>query len=345
MSDGSIASSTGSWNSAPETQPHPLAAYSPLKPATLSEKEFDVSLPHTLVLTSTLLLPLSAQQYSFQPFSIHGRPTYAQSINNRGAIVGYYSPPNSGDRAFKRHANGVFEFVTIPDIYDRMTLTGINNFGDLVGFASSTDRGITIQWGFTLTGSQGTYTRIIYADLDRDPFYRVDVNGLNSAGDFVGRSSSYGGFVNIGGVFSAVQFPGAPFTTPYGIAWDGTVVGCYDQVGTGVIAFLRGPHGNFLGLKIANAPYVCARGISNAAGKIVGSYQDTAGKFHGFVYDYLSDLGTASVGAVGARTVPVQVVDYPGATRTVVTGIDGPGMITGWADLSNGATISFIGTP
>ena len=260
--------------------------------------------------------------------------------------MGYYTPSNSGDRAFKRHADGVFEFVTIPDSYDRITLTGINNFDDLVGSASATERGLTIQWGFKLTGgSQGTYTRIVFADLDSDPFYRVEVNGLNSLGNLVGRSSSYGGFVNVGGVFSAMQFPGAPFTTPYGIAWDGTVVGCYSQVGTGVVAFLRGPHGNFLALRIANAQYACARGINNAAGKIVGDYQDTSGKWHGFVYDYLSDLGAASSSAVGSRTVPVQVVDYPGATRTVVTGIDGPEVITGWANLSNGTTISFIGTP
>jgi hypothetical protein len=305
-----------------------------------------MSLSHALVATVTLVLPLAAQQYRFQPFSVRGRPTYAQSINNRGAIVGYYTAANGSAAAFKRHANGVFEIVTIPEFYDRIVLTGINNFGDLVGSASSTEHGITIEWGFKLTGgSQGTYTKIIYADFDSDPFYRVQVNGLNSIGDFVGHSSSYDGFVNTGGVFSAMRFPGASFTTPYGIAWDGTVVGCYGQVGAGVIAFLRGPHGNFLALKIANASFVCALGISNAAGKIVGNYQDTTGKMHGFVYDYLSDLGIASIGAAGARTIPVQIVDYPGATRTVVTGIDGPDGITGWADLSNGTTISFIGTP
>jgi hypothetical protein len=59
-------------------------------------------------------LPLAAQTYSLQAFTVPYAPNYqtiARGINNRGAVVGHLFRPHSGGltRGFKRDANGVFE--------------------------------------------------------------------------------------------------------------------------------------------------------------------------------------------------------------------------------------------
>ncbi len=301
------------------------------------------------VLTSVLVFPLSAQQYRFDPFTVDGLWTYAQAINNRGAIVGHYTLTRDwGTHAFKRHANGTMERVELYELYyDSLVLNGINNFGEMVGTGAFYERGWSAVYAFEAGGSPRTIKYFGYPSDDVFPEeYGV---AINSAGHIVGRLRGDGGptisYLKIGSDYQEITFPNGDATTVYGIAADDTVVGCGRRGSE--FPFLRGPKGNYLELIIPGAQSACALGISDPAGKIVGRFEDIAGKWHGFVYDYLTDLRPTEMAVSAVRNIPVQVVDYPGAVRTEVTGINGKGVIVGWAIMpgKDKAAISFTGTP
>src|SRR2546430_2388349 len=132
----------------------------------------------------------------------------------------------------------------------KIVLNGINNNGDVVGSASFSFHGFTSVQRFKLSGgSNGTLEYIAYPDSD-DPFANTFVYGLNNGGDAVVRESNFGGFVYSGGTYSAIAFPGVTsfLTTPYGIAFDGTVVGCYSSPQGRQVPFLPGSPGRFLSL-------------------------------------------------------------------------------------------------
>ncbi len=137
--------------------------------------------------------------------------------------------------------------------------------------------------------------------------------------------------------------PGAQSTVPYGIAADGSIVGCavkHNQV----FVFVRGPQDNYQTFHIPNAPASnnqCAYGINNVAHLIVGFYIDSAFIYHGFTYDYLA----GSSGVADEAPISVNTVDYPGATITVIAGVNDKGEITGNAVLPTGSYFGFIGTP
>ena len=188
--------------------------------------------------------------------------------------------------------------------------------------------------------------------LDQGNFTTVDVGGgpntwvtgINNAGDYVG---GYGpqifpsnGFVNHEGTISPVSVPGAKSTLPYGIATDGSLVGC-TLLHNQDFVFVRGPQGQYQTFHIPNASNQCAFGINNGAHLIVGYYLDNALIYHGFTYDYLA----GGAGVADGASVSVITVDYPGAIITEVTGVNGKGEISGYAVLPTGSYFGFIGTP
>ncbi len=275
-------------------------------------------------------LPLAAQTYSLQAFSLPYAPQsdiYATGINNRGAVVGYFRSPKQLFRGFKRNADGVFE----PPIDDPNSVrgtfpAGINDSGLIVGYY---DLGLNLGTsGFLLSQvtftdfSHGFYTRIL---------------GVNNLGDFVGsylvdQFSPSHGFVSKNGIVSDIDVPAAGATFAQGIAADGTIVGAFTHLW--YHGFLRGPAGQYKTFRIASKKYTYAYGINNAVHKIVGAF----GKGHGFVYDYITGVVTK--------------VDWPDpyTKKTVVTGINSHGVIVGYVVVHDAQghqlpTFSFIGTP
>lgn len=308
----------------------------------------------TAFLLAACSLSLFAQTYNFQAFSVPhpaNNATSAWGIDNRGAIAGFFSfavldshgnvvPANRG---FKRDANGVFEYPIIAPTDDTHTTiaTGIDDSGTIVGYSFDQQNNFH---GFLLTGGKhGDFTTI-----DEPPGPSTWVFGINNLGDFAGATGPglpLHGFVSRSGIVTQIDFPGALGTEANAVASDGTVIGCYGTA-SGAFAFLRGPKGNFLGLQVAGAAQTCALGISNEAGIIVGYYRDSSNGYHGIVYNYVADLAVRGDGASGsARSVPVEVIDYPGAIQTELTGINAQGVIAGWAQPAKGYGFSFIATP
>lgn len=285
---------------------------------------------YKLVILGLLLaatsISLTAQTYTLQAFHIPYAPnasTYAQGINNRGAIVGHFAY-----RGFKRDANGVFELpIDDPNAGQFTVPFGINDSGVISGayFNSS----LHVCLGFLR--DHGVFT-----DYNAHPGWNTWVMGINNKGDLVGQiitgNGFKRGFVMLNGVPSGVNYPGGDNTVPFGIAADGTVVGYFLKNGS-MQAFMRGPAGHFKALQIPGAIESQAYGINNASHQIVGLYT-TQGQTHGFVYDYLTNAMTT--------------VDWPdmAVNTTVITGINSNGVIVGWAQAPGRAhAFSFIGTP
>src|SRR5678816_4658946 len=89
------------------------------------------------------------------------------------------------------------------------------------------------------------------------------------------------GFVSSGGVFTAIDFPGATRTTAAGINAAGDVVGVWSDA-TGSHGFLL-QAGVFTPVDFPLATSTSAFGITDT-GEIAGFYDDAAGNTHGFVF-------------------------------------------------------------
>lgn len=296
-----------------------------------------------ILILGVACLPLAAQTYSLQGFSVPYAPNYetrAWGINNRGAVVGHIFKPHSGGlvRGFKRDANGVFE----PPIDDPDPLTsanflapaGINEYGVIVGYYASASH--NAYSGFLL--SKGVFT-----DYFLQPGRNTEIRGINNKGDFVGVYVDLNyvqwAFASVNGIVTTFNYPGADpaSTIPQGIAADGAIVGYFRHNGQ-YWAFIRGPAGQSKAFQFPGALDTSAYGINDASHEIVGLYS-TSSLGHGFVYDYIS----------GAFTT----VDWPPdptIQATVVTGINSHGVIVGYVltyDSQTGKqnTFGFIGTP
>src|SRR5262245_55818296 len=142
------------------------------------------------------------------------------------------------------------------------------------------------------------------------------VYGINNAGAIVGTynptSGSQSGYVLKNGHVTNITWPGAAFTSGYGISDTGSVVGAYAMDLFSAEQGFSWTNGNFVNLTFPGSLATYATGI-NINGQIVGSYQDGAGTFHGFLH---SATGYVSI-------------DYPGAQSTVVAQINNNGAMVG----------------
>jgi probable HAF family extracellular repeat protein len=219
------------------------------------------------------------------PRSIFPAPTvhFAYGINNSGQIVGDYLV-GSRYRGFL-YTGG--SFTTIPDIPGGFTVgaQGINDSGQIVGgYEGSSSRR-----SFLYTG--GSFTRINVPGATEAPI----ANGINDSGQIVGTYSDFvcsvgkvplacsggeHGFLDTGGSFTTIDFPGAESTFAVGINDSGQIVGHYYD-GRFFHSFLYSA-GSFTTIDIPGPFSTDAWGI-NHSGQIVGGYQDSHGRRHGFL--------------------------------------------------------------
>jgi uncharacterized membrane protein len=300
----------------------------------------------------------AVRNYTFESFSVPLPLTVvtgATGINNRGAVVGSYTVPDK-TVGFKRDANGVFEFpmqgaTNMRPSYAR----GINDSGDIVGYAYDG----TKYFGFLLT-VQGKYSIIDAApNLGLPPKAFTYITGLNNLGDFVGYVSCYSsgcdskthGFANIAGSLTLVDvgdmdFADVDVTFPQAIAWDGTIVGCYQDQNLRQHGFLRGPKGEFLRFEVAGGDNTCATGVNNEAHTIVGTFHGSDYKDHSFVYDYAADFASSlQQGNSSIRMIRPQTLEFPGVGTAFLSGINAKGVVVGTFIPSEGYTFSFIARP
>jgi uncharacterized protein (TIGR03437 family) len=191
--------------------------------------------------------------------------------------------------------------------------------------------------------------------------------GINDRGQIVGNSlatSPSTAFVETGGSFSSISFPGSQYTGPTGISDSGQIVGTYYD-GTnqsfletnGAFATLSYPgafqtiasginnlgqvvgyynnqsagflysNGTFRAIAVPGATQTSASGI-NDSGQVVGQYVDSQGVSHGFI----DNNGTFTT------------IDVPGALGTGVAGINNQGQMVGSYSCGNGCSRGFVDT-
>jgi hypothetical protein len=263
-------------------------------------------------------------------------PTFNQllGINDRGRIVGYFGSgadaahPNKGFRVLPPYRQRDFLDKNAPGSAQTQVV-GVNNAGVAVGFFVDAN-GANI--GFVAHGQH--YTPVANpATSPTAPFNQL--LGINNHGIAVGFYNDANGaahgytYNTTSAVFTPVDLPDnakAENVTATGIADDGDISGFY-TVGKTTIGFVI-IHGELYKLSFGANSNTQALGINNSD-RAVGSYLDTAGVTHGFVW---------SPGSL------VTVDNPDAANATVVNGLNNRGQLVGFYTDHAGNTHGFLAT-
>jgi hypothetical protein len=138
--------------------------------------------------------------------------TFALGNNDSGQIVGYDNAPGGSQGFIYDH--GTWTQIGAPSGYLGIEFTGINNSGEIVGFAKDHS---------TLEPQSFTYSNGTFAFLnDPNPPYGIEVNGISDSGQVVGYMHWTGN-----GFIATPDTPSLVFTTPasvVGAAQEGQVL-------------------------------------------------------------------------------------------------------------------------
>lgn len=240
-----------------------------------------------------------ASSYSFttidDPDAQFFPATYANALNNPGAIVGSYSTSEFNSTGFL-YSGGAFSNISdtkfqIGGKTNNTYPRGINDSGVIVGAYQN----FFGTYGFLYSG--GAFT-----DISVPGAFDSYATGINDAGQIVGYS--YNGFTDIGfldqnGSFTPINDPhaGSSYgqgTFPWAINSSGTVVGYYIDSNNIAHGFLD-QNGVFTTLDDPNAGAVAYEGSYalgiNDLGQIAGYYvvsgtgQDYGLDYHGFLFN------------------------------------------------------------
>ena len=275
------------------------------------------------------------------------------------ALGGFGFPPLAGAETFS------YQALDVPGAY-MTTVSGINDFGQAVGTYSNVVDG---QYGGgAFLESNGVFTTL--------PIYNP--SAINDAGQILSLS---GGIVDAAGVFTPIIVPPGTFPNPPGYTLSvyftdinnaGQIVGAFTSLhlegeGTGgnflysngVFTILQAPAG-FTLLSVA--------GINNS-GQIFGTLRDGAGNISGFIddggvfttfqlppgisgFNAVNDSGELAVSSYSSGGYAISAgevipLEFPGASYTIVSGINNEGQIVGtYADYSQSVyQHGFIATP
>ena len=307
-------------------------------------KKFSIALAVLALAGSGLPYEARAAGPTFTTIDFPGAVfTDGVGINRFGDIVGHYIDAAGVDHGYLLH-KGSFTSIDFPGstgghVHD------INSAGAIVGLYFVGKR----FHGYLLSG--GVYTTIDFPGVQN-----TRVNGINTTGDVVGSyvdNNSYNntggsngskehGFLLRGGVFTAIDFPGANYTEAWRINDNGQIVGRY-QLGNGDthVFLFTVASGAFISIDFPGASetavgdFTQVGGLNNN-GDIASGYcnsskcgLDTIGALHGFLL------------SGGAFTS----LDAPGAASTVAFGINDQGAIVGGYIDSNFRVHGFLRTP
>jgi probable HAF family extracellular repeat protein len=171
-------------------------------------------------------------------------------------------------------------------------LSGINGYGTAVGgYCPQGCNPETGQHGYTYDLKSGKIETISFPLTGA----ATTAYGINDAGTIVGGycpnnsvcpsgafNPTADGFIDTGGVFTTLNYPGANATTAFSINDAGAIVGYYTINLTGPHAFLY-EGGTFTNIDYPGSNYTLALAI-NKAGVVAGYFTSTSGALHGFTY-------------------------------------------------------------
>jgi hypothetical protein len=152
-----------------------------------------------------------ADTFSYITIDLPGATqTLAAGINSSGQIVGGYILPDQSRHGFL-DVGGVFTTVDNPNATSGSENTGINDSGQIVGAydLNPPEAGHVFEGAHGFLDSGGTFTTI---DDPTAGVTSTTAEKINNSGNIVGvyRTGGPGiGFLDVGGVFNDVNFPGA----------------------------------------------------------------------------------------------------------------------------------------
>jgi hypothetical protein len=245
-------------------------------------------------------------------------------VNNSGVIVGEYDGGPLPMAFMYNPVTMTYSYFTPPSSTSGAFI-GINDSGVISG-------SYTTSFGnFGVLLNSGAYTTISAPGAIQNGLYYLfsgsgtQVSGINDNGVIVG-SEGDAGFVDSGGTFANISYPGAVFTSPYGINDSGIVSGTAAFASNNVIThdgFLYNTSTNtFTAITYPGATNTIVQGI-NDSGEVVGFYT-LAGQTSGFTYlngTYASLM-------------------YPGSNLTELFGISNNGILSGTYTCASGPCAS-----
>lgn len=285
-------------------------------------KKIHLSIRTLGVLVILLFCGLFARATSIEVITTFDYPgssfTRPQKINDGGTSAGIFIEDATGaTKGFTRAQRGKLSnpIVEPNDTAGLTEVRGINNRRQICG---------------DYTGSDGAFHGFF---LDHRHFIEFDIStvfeivlGINTASDFSGSfiddaDGIQKGFVDIGGVLTSVEIPGASATLTYQIndsnestgyyidSGDGLTHG-YQRAANGALTFPIDPAGSTGTILFGN----------NNSNWVVGRFADEAGVTHALFFTTPGDF---------------VIFDYPGSFFTSFNGINSDGYIVGrYADAS-----------
>lgn len=257
-----------------------------------------------------LLATVSASAQQFATIDPPGSvSTTTGAINDLGQVVGDYFDSNGVDHGFLYSA-GVFSTIDVPQSISTVS-AGINNNGQIVGSyvdANNLSHGYSLTNGIFTTiddpaFSEGTFL-VQISDLGLIAGFGVDAEGVTH------------GFTLNNGTFTTIDFPGANFTEPLDLSFNGAeIVGAYSlpSFPANTSQGFTYIYGAFASVTFPKSVSTALNGV-NDGGQIAGTYvlpEQTI--FHAFFQN-----GTIST-----------TEDFPGAVSTGAANINDSGQIVG----------------
>lgn len=149
---------------------------------------------------------------SYQTFDFDGNPTQPRSLNNQGAIVGFYTPGGQLNE-FTRAKNGDLATITKDGTPLIGIAQGINASGAFVGDYFISPTSVPIRGGYK--GKNSAWQSDVTLSF---PAVRVAPRGINAKGDIAGwfvaaPGEAAQGFVIKDGVTTVINFPEANLAT------------------------------------------------------------------------------------------------------------------------------------
>lgn len=260
---------------------------------------------------------------TYQFFSYPGAQSNAHGINRFGNIVGD-AFANGTQFGFVRYADGTFKKIMYPG--SQTTQLFRRN-------ASGTTVGLYVDGGGVGHGlvlSNGTFKT-----LDHPGSSGTVLTGINMYGTIVGyfydASGHYRGFKYKDGAFTPIQYPNSAHTAPMAISDTGVVTGSYGNgFAIGAVQGFVLANGKFASVNDPGAaPLSTFLNDVNASGVIVGT-------------GYSQQGGGWVPHAFRLRNGTVERLAVPGAFSAGAEGINGYGVIVGWARFADGSSKSYI---
>ncbi len=268
----------------------------------------------TLPLAATIAPAASIEVLqTFDYFGI-GNSTLPQKISDFGVIVGTVYQGN-GD------VGGFFYKPRIQRFSDR-PFTAPNDTGNLTqGRGVNNNR---FACGEYLNTSDGHYHGYL---LEHPVYITFDVSGavdtiplgINNAGNFVGTAIFGDGtqlaFMDLGGIVTTFQVPGATATFAYQLNKGSQIIGYYSDPNGIAHGYTRDHRGSLVFPIDAPGSTGTMLFGNNDSNWGVGRYTDASGATHGLFY---------------ITPDAIQTYDYPGAIFTSLNGINKDGYICGY---------------